>query len=360
MTEFRTDALDAPERRVDQFEKAVGQWHVPHRFRSGEDDFAAGMRVLSLGDLQVSTLTYPRLDVARTPRLIRQCDPEVFHLVYMVKGHADIFAATSDNRVETGALVILDSSSPYQVHCADSAGSLTSIVAQIPRSMLPLSPRAVRRALGVAVPLDGGMGGVLSRWLTDLIGHAHEFTPADVPTLADITSSLLGSVLGRFLDAEDTVPAEARRRALRRRIRDFIRRNLGDPSLTPTAVAAAHEVSLRHLHQLFAADDITPAAWIRRQRLDRCRRDLANPHLVSRPIHSIAARWGFTDPGHFSRVFRAAYDLTPRDYRYRALNRVREQSVGVRWGAAGRAAEWTGFGLPADPGVRGRGGPDAA
>ncbi|MFI6283374.1 helix-turn-helix domain-containing protein [Streptomyces sp. NPDC051018] len=341
MTEFRTDALDAPERRVDQFEKAAGQWHVPNRFRSEESDFEARMRVLSLGDLQVSTLTYPSLDVARTPRLIRQADPEVFHILYMVKGRADISAARSDKRVETGGLVLVDSSSPYTAHCtdADGTGSLTSIVAQIPRSMLPLSPQAIRRALTVALPLDHGMGGVLSRWLTDLTDRAHEFTPADVPTLADITSGLLGSVLGRYLDAEDTVPAEARRRALRTEIRDFIRRNLGDPSLNPSAVAAAHEVSLRHLHQLFAADETTPAAWIRRQRLDRCRRDLANPHLVARPIHSVAARWGFTDPGHFSRLFRAAYDVTPRDYRYRSLVRVREQSVAMRLGAKGRAVD---------------------
>ncbi|GAA2788117.1 hypothetical protein GCM10010470_23340 [Saccharopolyspora taberi] len=61
--------------------------------------------------------------------------------------------------------------------------------------------------------------------------------------------------------------------------------------------------------------------WIRQRRLERCRRDLTNPHLRQRPVHAIAARWGFTDPAHFSRIFRAAYGLSPSDYRHNAFSR---------------------------------------
>jgi AraC-like DNA-binding protein len=57
--------------------------------------------------------------------------------------------------------------------------------------------------------------------------------------------------------------------------------------------------------------------WILSQRLDRCRRDLIDPRLRNHPIHHIAAQWGFTSAAHFSRVFRAAYGLSPRDYRDR-------------------------------------------
>nr|WP_246098027.1 helix-turn-helix transcriptional regulator [Streptomyces botrytidirepellens] len=59
----------------------------------------------------------------------------------------------------------------------------------------------------------------------------------------------------------------------------------------------------------------SPAAWIRHRRLERCRLALANPRLNARPIQAIATRWGFTDPAHFSRLFRAAYGIPPRDHR---------------------------------------------
>jgi AraC-like DNA-binding protein len=47
----------------------------------------------------------------------------------------------------------------------------------------------------------------------------------------------------------------------------------------------------------------------------RSRRELADPHHAMRPIHAIAARWGFTNPAHFSQTFRSAYGLSPRQVR---------------------------------------------
>ncbi|WP_260867741.1 helix-turn-helix domain-containing protein [Streptomyces sp. SAJ15] len=71
------------------------------------------------------------------------------------------------------------------------------------------------------------------------------------------------------------------------------------------------------------AQGVSVAAWIRRSRLERCRRDLVDPLLRSRPIHAIAWKWGLTDPAHFSRSFRVvAYGMSPRDYRRLATEPV--------------------------------------
>ncbi|MEV7010668.1 hypothetical protein [Streptosporangium sp. NPDC051022] len=42
----------------------------------------------------------------------------------------------------------------------------------------------------------------------------------------------------------------------------------------------------------------------------------ADPALASRPIHAVAARWGFTNNAHFSGLFRATYDTSPVDYHH--------------------------------------------
>ncbi|WP_236656569.1 helix-turn-helix transcriptional regulator [Streptacidiphilus jiangxiensis] len=75
--------------------------------------------------------------------------------------------------------------------------------------------------------------------------------------------------------------------------------------------AAAHHVSLSHLHRLFQQDGTSVAAWIRDQRLDRARRDLVG----TTSIGAIAVRWGFRDAAEFSRVFRREFGLAPREYR---------------------------------------------
>jgi AraC-like DNA-binding protein len=57
------------------------------------------------------------------------------------------------------------------------------------------------------------------------------------------------------------------------------------------------------------------SALIRSRRLERCRRDLVDPLLADVPLAVIGQRWGFSDAPHFSRLFRAAFGESPRDYR---------------------------------------------
>ncbi|WP_406117948.1 helix-turn-helix transcriptional regulator [Streptomyces sp. NBC_00989] len=99
-------------------------------------------------------------------------------------------------------------------------------------------------------------------------------------------------------------------------IHAFVQDHLGKADLTPDTIAAAHHTSLRYLHKLFQQEEgHTVACWIRSRRLEACRRDLADPRLAARPIHTIAARRGFSSPAHFSQAFRAAYGTAPREFR---------------------------------------------
>lgn len=94
-----------------------------------------------------------------------------------------------------------------------------------------------------------------------------------------------------------------------------IEARLGERRLGPPTVAAAHHISVRRLHQLFAAQPETGSALIRRRRLEQCRADLADPALRGLTVAAVAARWGFRDPAHFSRLFRAAYGHTAAEHR---------------------------------------------
>ena len=91
--------------------------------------------------------------------------------------------------------------------------------------------------------------------------------------------------------------------------------HLGDPALDPESIAAAHFISRRHLDRLFADGARTVAETIRDRRLERCRRDLEDPRRAGDSVLDIANRWGFVSPAHFSRAFRAAYGMTPRELR---------------------------------------------
>jgi AraC-like DNA-binding protein len=132
-----------------------------------------------------------------------------------------------------------------------------------------------------------------------------------------VALSLTVAALAAQLGAEGRLAPETHRQALLSRIEAFIEHNLGDPGLTPAAIAARHHISLGYLHRLFESRELTVAAWIRHLRLERCRADLADPRLW--PVHAIGTRWGFRSAADFSRAFRAAHGMPPGDYRRHAL-----------------------------------------
>ncbi|MDI2132748.1 helix-turn-helix domain-containing protein [Yinghuangia seranimata] len=95
----------------------------------------------------------------------------------------------------------------------------------------------------------------------------------------------------------------------------WIEDHLDDPDLDPAAIAGAHFISTRYLHLLFEDHEVSVARHVRERRLERIRRDLADPALRGVPVSGVAARWGIGDAARFSRVFRERYGVSPSAYR---------------------------------------------
>ena len=98
-------------------------------------------------------------------------------------------------------------------------------------------------------------------------------------------------------------------------IRGYICQHLADPDLTPDIIAAAHHISIRHLYKLCANADFSLYEWMTSRRLQGARDELAGQASQYRSIAMVAQRWGFSNPQHFSRRFRATYGMTPREWR---------------------------------------------
>ncbi|WP_051768249.1 helix-turn-helix domain-containing protein [Sphingobium sp. DC-2] len=99
------------------------------------------------------------------------------------------------------------------------------------------------------------------------------------------------------------------------RVRHFIDAHLADPDLNPANIASGCNISVRRLHRIFSTTPWSACSWIRKERLERCRRDLTDPALSDLSVTQIAFRWGFNDAAHFSRAFRSAYGESPSEAR---------------------------------------------
>jgi AraC-like DNA-binding protein len=282
------------------------------------EDFGATARTVDLGAVNVVELTVSPSGVLRTPRMIRRADPELCSAIVAVKGKLLVGQAGREAVLGEQDIAFYDSSLPFALGLGADAEPATIVRAHIPRALLRLSAEQARQL--AARPLTGiaGFTGLLSQFLTGLSTGPGAYRPADVPRLGTLAQDLLAAVAAHHLDTQAELPEDSHRRTLLLRIEGFIGRHLHDPSLSPGTIAAAHHISVGHLHRLFSARETTVAAWIRDQRLERARRDLADPAMRHVPVHRIAARWGFKDHPTFTRAFRSAYGATPQDHRHLA------------------------------------------
>jgi AraC-like DNA-binding protein len=280
-----------------------------------EGTFRGRMNIYELGPVQVTQMTTTPYGVHRTPHHIRQADPELWKLTLGVRGAGVVEQDDRQAEFTVGDLVLYNTSRPYSGVLASDIPASQILILRFARSLLPLPPRELRHLTGVRIPGTHGIGALTSQFLLQLAQHIDEYSPTDAARLSTLALDVLAATFAHELDTGASVPPETRRRALLARIHAFIRKNLGDPELTPGSIAAAHHISLRYLHKLFHEQGLTVATWIRERRLERCRHDLADPLLAAHPIGAVAARWGFHSPAHFSQVFRSAYGLSPRQFR---------------------------------------------
>ncbi|GGS56307.1 helix-turn-helix transcriptional regulator [Streptomyces cinerochromogenes] len=307
--------------RFDCWRTLVGQTHVPVELVSDhQEDFAVFQRTLSLGAVSVWPASFQPVVFRRTPQLIRESDPEGLHLTLPLKGMLHVSRERDDASYGPYSLNVLRTSHPFEIRAVEGADGLhTGVGLEVPAALLPIPSRRLDRLTGLRLPAGEGFGALLAQLLTQLANGTHAYQLSDGPRLETVVVDLLSALLAHALDADTLLPPATHQQALVLRIRAFVQGHLHDPQLTPPAVAAAHHISTSYLHRLFQREEETVAAWIRRQRLQRARRDLADPAQRATPVHAIAARWGFPRAADFTRAFRTAYGIPPKEYRRQAL-----------------------------------------
>lgn len=314
-TVFQSDDLPTAD-RFDCWRELISQTHAPLELHSDHRaDFRASQRVLDLGAVSVWPTTFQPVCFRRTPKLIRQSDPEGLHLSLPLSGALRVARGDEQAVYCPGSLCVVDTSRPIDVHGGDDSSPHTGVGLEVPKALLPLPRTQLDKVAKLRLPTREGFGALLAQLLTQLARGADSYQPADGPRLGAVVVDLLSALFAHALEADNSLLPETRRQTLVLRIRAFVQQHLHDPHLNPRTIAAAHHISASYLHRLFEDEEETVAAWIRRQRLERARRDLAEPSLHTIPIHAIAARWGFPRATDFTRAFRTTYGMPPSDYR---------------------------------------------
>ncbi|MFI9251085.1 helix-turn-helix domain-containing protein [Streptomyces sp. NPDC053069] len=319
-TVFTTQELPASD-RFEAWTEQLGRTHAPMHLSSDRAaDYRGHQRVIGLGEVTVWPATFDHLVFRRTPRLVRQSDPEVFHLSLLRRGDG----AASWGRQQVGYRVddfhVNYSSRSYEI--STGPDPVTIVGVEIPRAAVDLPAGRADGVVGRRISGREGMGALLAGLLVQLASDTSSYRASDAERLGRVVTDLVTAVFAHALEAEPHLAPQTHARALVLRIKSFIRQHLSDAELTPARIAAAHHISRSYLYRLFQEEGLTVASYIRDQRLAAARKDLTDPRLRTLPIHSIALRWGYLRPGDFTRAFRTVHGITPSELRDQQLSRT--------------------------------------
>jgi AraC-like DNA-binding protein len=310
----RADA-EPPRSRREYWLHTLEETFGPHELRvEGGLDAHDRLRLDNAGAVRVAELSISKRHAPeRRPAHIRRLDPGMYKIDVQARGHGVIEQDGRQAVLAPGDVAFVDLSRP----CRWFYSSAQFVAVVFPRALLPLRRQELMRLTAVRIPGDRGVGALVSSLARQLPERLDDCGPADRTRLGTAVLDLVTTALAAHLDRTQEVPPDSRRRALLLRVLAFIEERLGDPDLSPHSIAAAHHISVSYLYKLFDTEQTAVADWIRRRRLERCRRDLLDPALRHTPVSAIAERRGFRSASHFSRAFRANYGLPPAQYRAR-------------------------------------------
>lgn len=268
----------------------------------------ARVEAWKLGDAQVVKATTSHgMDLVRTPRQVRRaCVPMISLAIPVTPSYQEQFGAV--RAVARGVLTCVDLTSPYRF---SQPVSHVGYALQVPLEHLALPVDIVQRAAPhlARSPLYD----LMSAHLTAVTRDAGQYGEAEVA--AGVGRSSIELVRALLLSAADRHPTPAGSSTLLTQVRAYVAQHLADPDLGPDSIAAALNVSVRHLYGVSARAGFSIEQWIIDRRLEAARNDLADPAYAKLPVATIARRRGFRSAAHFSRRFRQAYGMTPSEWR---------------------------------------------
>jgi len=205
--------------------------------------------------------------------------------------------------------------SEFDQRCVHLSRDLVSLVAAERDDLAP-GPLAFAR------PTTLDAGAVDRWWRTVRLVSENLSSPTTSPVLVGEVHRLAA---GAFLDlfpattAATTVPSLLLpRNAHIRAAVEHVHEHAHEDVTTQDLAAVAH-LGVRSLQQAFLRHlGMTPTAYLRQVRLDRCRDELLAADPATTMVGDVARRWGFAHLGRFAATYARHHGEYPRDTLHRA------------------------------------------
>lgn len=272
-------------------------------------DLHARMELWQLGRLPLFRSESSGMAMSRDVRRARRDEAPIVALAVQERSTARHEQFGRQQTVAPGRLMLVDLTAPFAFSWATTGASRAL---QVPLDALGLPMEVIRDAAPHLE--DSPLAALVSRHVVDLFGaadrlEAGEQAAAIGAASIDLVRALLAST------ARPPVARGVHHETLLARIHEYVRQRLRDPDLGADEIAAVHNISRRQLFELFARTGSSLEQTIIGRRLEGAHDELGRPGARHKAIATVAHEWGFRDAAHFSRRFKDAFGMTPRERR---------------------------------------------
>ncbi|MEJ2887630.1 helix-turn-helix domain-containing protein [Actinomycetospora aeridis] len=272
-------------------------------------DLHARMDLWQLGRLPLFRSESSGMAMSRDRRRARRDEAPIVALAVQERSTARHEQFGHQQTVAPGRLMLVDLTAPFAFSWATSGASRAL---QVPLDALGLPTEVIRDA---APRLDASpLAGLVGRHVVDLFDAADRLEAGEQAAAVgaasiDLVRALIASTHG------DRVARPVHHETLLAQIHEYLRQRLRDPDLGADEIAAVHNISRRRLFELFARTGGSLEQTIIMRRLEAAHDELGRPGARHKAIATVAHECGFRDAAHFSRRFKDAFGVTPRDRR---------------------------------------------
>lgn len=258
--------------------------------------------VRRFGQLELSQVLSPAMTYRRSHAELREHSEEHYQLMLMTEGTGHVLQGDREATLRPGDIALYSAAHPSMV-CFPT-GSRTLLL-KIPRTHLDTRVTNPNAATAVALRGDTVMGSMVGTLMRESFALEESNVPNDLrfsSGLLDIISAALDTQAGK------TAAWNPRHNPIEQ-IKRYMQANLADTALDIVSIATKHNISIRTLNRLFAAEGTSAIRWLWLQRLAASHRALSEGNV--RQVSEAALDCGFNDLSHFSKSFKKTYGIAP-------------------------------------------------
>jgi AraC-like DNA-binding protein len=283
---------------------------APVSFVTSRPQFEGLLASRDLGD-GVALIDVRSRRVDQTPRLHLKAQPTTREMVFFGTHTAGSGRVRQHGRVATvapGDGVLYESERAFELGFPVDMQGYTLV---LPRELLKMRSAVITDRCAHTVSRQWSSTRLLSGYLRQLAKVADGLSADQRRDAGRVAVDLLGMALR---DVEPAMP-HAAADVLVEMMCSHVRERVSDSTLDVAELARRHHISTRYAHTLFERIRVTPAAYIREQRLGAARALLSDPAHDRVPLEQIAAAAGFAELRTLQRGFRRRYGMSPDQWR---------------------------------------------